>query len=439
MRASRVLVLGFAALISLGTGLLSLPAATTNRERLPLVDALFTATSAVCVTGLTVVDTGVAFSPLGQAMILGLIQVGGVGFVVMAITVSVLIGRRVGLRERLLVREALGQIRLQGMVRLVLYVIAVALILESAGATLLFLRWLPEMGIAQAAWFAVFHAISAFTNAGFDLFSQMGSSSLSIYRNDLVIVGVVGGLIALGSLGVTVLDELWRWPRTRRLSLHSRLVLLVSVSLWIGGALLIFVDETLSGTLVGQLPLGQRLLTAAFHSISARTGGFSTVPLAEFSQASLIGLLTLMFIGASTASMGGGVKTNTIGALLMTVWSIARGRLEVEAFGRTIPQETIYKALAVVTGAMLWVLGASTILAILEDHALMPLLLETVSAFGTVGYSIGITSELSVAGKLVIIATMFAGRLGPLTLVAALTRQPQLPAVRYPEEKILIG
>jgi trk system potassium uptake protein len=429
----------FLAMISLGTVLLSLPAAGAGGQPVHWVDALFTATSAVCVTGLTVVETGTRFSTFGHVVIIGLAEAGGIGFVSMAVLISVLVGRRVTLRERLLVQESLGQVKVQGMVRLVLHILALTLTAQAIGALLLWLRWQEDLGLARAAWFAVFHSISAFTNAGFDLFAQLGQDSLQGYRSDVLVTVVVGVLIVLGSLGLPVLDELARWPQTRRFSLHAQLVLVVSGALLVGGAILLLITESETHTLLGELPWGERILVAVFHSISARTGGLTTVPLAGLSSGGLLVLMALMFVGAATASMGGGIKVNVLGALLATLWSVARGRDEVEAFGRTIPRETIYKALAVLMGSATLVMVMTIVVVTLEGSEPLPLMFEIVSAVGTVGYSLGASAQMSPAGKLVVALTILIGRIGPLTMIAALARPPSLQHVRYPDEKILIG
>lgn len=435
----KALVLGFAAIIAFGALLLKLPIATADGRPLDWLDALFTATSATCVTGLAVVDTGTHFSAFGQAVILVLIQVGGVGFVTMAIVISALIGRRVGLRERLLVQEALGHIKVQGLVKLSLYILAVALAAEAVGAALLWARWQVDLGPVRAAWFAVFHSVSAFANAGFDLFGLVGQTSLHGYRSNVLVNVVIGGLVVLGSLGVPVLDEIIQWPRSRRFSLHAQLVLTMSVLLLAGGAALLLFTEIESRSAVGQLPWGERALAAAFQSASARTGGFSTVALVEMSAAGWFVLMVLMLAGAATASMGGGIKVNVLGVLLVTVWSVARGREEVEVFRRTIPRETVYKALAVMIASVTFIMVITILLTITEHLHPLHLLFETVSAFGTVGYSLGVTPNLLPAGKVLIVITMFAGRLGPLTMIAALARRPVAQLHRYPDEKIMIG
>jgi trk system potassium uptake protein len=434
----KALVLGFALIIATGTVLLRLPVAAADGQPLSWLDALFTATSAACVTGLVVVDTGTRFSFFGQAVILLLMQVGGIGFVTMAIVIMVLIGRRVNLAQRLLVQEALGQIRVQGMVRLALRILGIALVAEGIGFVVLWARWQPDLG-NQAAWFAIFHSVSAFVNAGFDLFAAQGQASLSGYRGDVLVNAVIGGLIVLGSLGMPVMLEIAQWRRAHRFSLHAHLVLWVSGLLLLAGAILLLVTEVDTHSLVGQLPLGERVLVAAFHSASARTGGFSTVDLGQMSPSGWFVLMALMFVGASTASMGGGIKVNVLGALLGTVWSVARGLDEVEIFKRVIPRETIYKALAVIMGAATFVMVMTIALITIERADPAHLMFEIVSAFGTVGYSLGVTSQLSSAGKLVVITTMFVGRLGPLTLIAALARRRAAPLLHYPEERVLIG
>jgi trk system potassium uptake protein len=435
----KVLVLGFVAIIAVGTLLLSLPIAAADGQRLNLINALFTATSALCVTGLTVVETGTHFSVFGQVVILVLLQVGGVGFITMAVAISVLIGRRVGLRERLTLQESLGYVKVQGMVKLALYILAVALVAEAVGFVLLWSRWQADLGPGQAAWFATFHSVSAFVNAGFDLFGKLGQSSLEAYRGDLLVNVVIGGLIFLGSLGLPVLDEIVHWRRVRRFSLHAMLVLTMSGLLLVVGAVFLLFTEFESTSSLAQMPWGERLMVAVFHSASARTGGFSTVPLVEMSAAAWFVIMPLMFVGAATASMGGGVKVNVLGALLVALWSVARGREDVEVFERTIPRETIYKALAVMIGAATFVMLMTVSLTFIERLDPLHLMFEVVSAFGTVGYSLGVTPYLSTASKLVVVVTMFVGRLGPLTLIAALAQQPAAQLMRYPEEKILIG
>lgn len=435
----KVLVLGFAFIIALGTVLLRLPIATADGRPLDWLDALFTATSAACVTGLAVVDTGTRFSFFGQAVILLLIQMGGIGFMTMAVVISVLIGRRVSLFERLLVKESLGQIKVQGMVRLALYITSVALAAEAIGAIWLWINWQSDLGPLRSVWFAIFHSVSAFANAGFDLFGSVGQVSISGYRADVMVNVVIGGLIILGSLGMPVLDDLLRWPKTRRLSVYSMLVLTISILLLVGGTLVLFITETESRSPVGQLPWGERLLVSAFHATSARTGGYSTVNLIDMSAAGWFVLMALMFTGAATASMGGGIKVNVLGVLLMTLWSVAKGREDVVAFGRTIPRETIYKALTIMFSSATFVMLITILLTITEHLPPHHLLFETVSAFGTVGLSLGVTPNLSVVGKLLIVITMFAGRLGVLTMIAALARQPSAQLRHYPEEKILIG
>lgn len=436
---SKALVLGFTAIIAFGTFLLSLPAASANGQALSSLDALFTATSALCVTGLAVVDTGSTFSLFGHIVILIFLQVGGVGFVTMAVVISVIIGRRVGLRERILLQESLGHVKIQGMVRLALYILGIALTAEAVGFFLLWVRWQPDLGLGRAAWYALFHSVSAFVNAGFDLFGQQGQSSLQGYRGDVLVNLVVAGLIFLGSLGAPVLIELINWRRTQRFSLHTLLVLSMSALLLVGGAVLILLTELNAESPLLQMPWGERLLVSFFHSASARTGGFSTVNLAEMTSTAWLVLIMLMFIGAATASMGGGVKVNVLGALVFTLWSVGRGREEGEAFGRTIPRETVYKAMAVVIGAAVFVMVMTIALTISERLEPFHLMFEVVSAFGTVGFSLGVTPELSPVGKLLVIITMFVGRLGPLTLIAALARTPAAQHLRYPEEKIMIG
>ncbi|MEN4012733.1 MAG: potassium transporter TrkG [Bellilinea sp.] len=414
-------------------------AASANGDPVHWLDALFTATSAVSVTGLSVLDISTRFSFFGQLIILILIQVGGIGYVTMAIVISVLIGRKVGLRERLMVFESLGQVKLQGMVRLALYTFMVAISVEAIGALILWIHWQSSLGPQEAVWYAIFHSVAAFANAGFDLFGQKGQLSLQAYRTDLLVNIVIGGLIVIGSLGLPVLDEIVRWRRTRRFSIHTKLVLTMTGLLLVFGALVILFIETESRSPVGLLPWHERVLVSFFHSASARTGGYSTISLTDMSPASWLVLMALMFSGAATASMGGGIKINVLGILLVTLWSIVRGREDVEIFNRTIPRETIYKALAVLLSAATYIMLITILIVKFEDGEPLHLMFEVVSAFGTVGYSMGVTPHLSTVGKFLIILTMIVGRVGPLTFLASIAGDSTRQVQRYPEEKILIG
>lgn len=436
----RVLVFGFGALILCGALLLSLPLATTNGQGLAILDAVFTASSALCVTGLVVVDTGTTFTLFGQLVIIFLIQIGGIGFMTFATLFAIFMGRRITLKERLLLQEALNQISLEGIVRLARYIIAISLLIESLGAIILTLNWYPELGWGKAAYFGIFHAISAFNNAGFDLFGNY--SSLTSFTSNVITNVTIMFLIITGGLGFVVLSDLYTF-KGKRFTLHSRLVMQVSVILIGFGSLFIFLLEFSNTASLANLDPGSRILAAVFQSVASRTAGFNTIDIATLRDSTLIVLILLMFIGASPGSTGGGIKTTTFITILLSVISTFKGSCNTTYQERTIPKEIIQKSVAIAFVALALICVVTLILSATENSDLLTLLFETVSAFGTVGLSMGITPKLTSYGKVAIIFTMFCGRVGPLTLAFALGQQRKRVSgqseIKYPEEKLIIG
>lgn len=434
----QILVVGFAMLIFVGTLLLTLPISSANGESLSLLDAFFTATSAVCVTGLIVVDTGTYFSAFGQVVILLLIQVGGLGFMAISTLFALAIGKKITLRERLIMQEALNQICMEGIVRLTKYLLVFTFLVEGVAALILGIRWIPDLGIKKAFYYGVFHAISAFCNAGFDLFSV----SLVNYRGDFIVNMVITFLFILGGIGVTVLIDLYNryTKRKTRLSLHSKMVLTITGFLIIFGTVCIFILEFTNSSTIASLSVQEKIFTSYFQGVVTRTAGFNTLPIGELRRATLFFMIIMMFIGASPGSTGGGIKTTTFGAVVSVVYSMVKGKNDVEIFKRRIPQEIIFKALTVVLVGIGVIVSATMILLTTEDFAFIKVLFEVVSAFATVGLSTGITSHLSWIGKIVIVVVMFLGRVGPLTLAFALAeRQRKKTRINYPEEKIIVG
>jgi len=429
-------VLGFAVAIALGTVALMLPVATRDGQGLSLVDALFTATSAVCVTGLVVVNTASHFTPFGQVVILVLIQVGALGIMTMSTFLAVLVGKRISLRERLVLQEATGSLSLAGLVRLTRTIALVALTIEAAGALVLTGRFARTYPLPEALYLGVFHSVSAFGNAGFDLFS----ASLQGYATDALVVGVVTALVVIGGLGVYVLLDLFPLRPFRRLGLHTRLVLVVTGVLLAMGVAAILLFEATNPRTLGALPWGDRLVNSLLLSATPRTAGFSTVPVAEMEPVTRFLVMILMFVGGSPGSTAGGIKTTTLATLVLAVRAAATRRTEVCCFERRFPREVVEKALAIFAmGAGLVALSTMALL-ITEQAPLGDVLFEAVSAFGTVGLSTGLTSELSAAGRLVVAATMFVGRIGPLTLAIAIAqRRPVNAVVAYPEERVMVG
>ncbi|WP_223879723.1 TrkH family potassium uptake protein [Paenibacillus spiritus] len=433
----QILVIGFAVIILLGTGLLMLPGATAAPGSLPFVDALFTATSATCVTGLVVHDTATTFTIFGEVVILALIQIGGLGFMTMATLIAFVLRRRISLRERLLLQEAMNQGSMEGIVRLIRRVLVFALGIEAVGAVLLALRWSSDMPAGRAVYFGVFHSVSMFNNAGFDLFGHY--RSLTGYAADPVVNLTVMLLIVTGGIGFIVLSELFEFRRTRRLSLHAKVALSMTGVLIGIGALVILLFEYTNPRTLGSLNTGGQIWGALFQSVSPRTAGANTVDITGLRQATQFFIVILMFIGASPGSTGGGIKTTTFALMVGAVIAMLRGREDIVMFRYRLHPERVSKALTVTVVALLLIVGVSMGLSTTEDAPFLTVLFEATSAFATVGLSMGLTPELSVPGKVLISLTMFAGRLGILTLAYAVGPRRGRELYRHPEGKIIIG
>jgi len=429
----RSLILSFGSFILLGTVVLTLPW-STNTGSIDLLDALFTATSAVCVTGLIVVDTGGYFTPWGQGVILGLIQAGGLGIMTFSVFFHRLLGMDISLRDRVAVRDTFAYSPIRDIFYVVKIVVVYTITVEIIGTCLLFIGWLPSYPMGTALYLSFFHAISAFCNAGFSLFEE----SLIACRANLLINLTVISLIVLGGIGFIVLHELRRKVEIASpFSLHTRLVLATTVILIVAGALIFFLLEQ-NNTLAG-LSLKNSVLISFFQSVTTRTAGFSTITTADLAKYALFFTMLLMFIGGASGSTAGGVKVNTFGVLLATIWSATRGREHAGAFGREFTIQQIYRALTVALLSLALLAVVVFLLTITEKFSFIDLLFETFSAFGTVGLSTGITPDLSLIGRLIITATMFVGRLGPLTLVLSLIQRQQPAAYRYPTDIVRTG
>ena len=421
----RIIAMGFAAVILLGSALLMLPCSVKDGVTLRYIDALYTSTSAVCVTGLIAVDAGDTFTPLGQAILAGLIQVGGLGVTSLGAGIIIAMGKRIDLKGRTLIREASNVDSSSGLVRLVKAILLTTLIFELAGAALSFLVFVQDYPPVRALGISLFHSIAAFNNSGFDILGNF--QNLIPYRDDLLLNLVTCGLIFFGGIGFLVIREVWQkrfcW---RKLSMHSRVVISVSVVLIVVGALLIKLTEDVTW------------LGAFFHSVSARTAGFSTYPLGEFNDTGLLVLAVLMFIGASPGSTGGGIKTSTFFALIQGIKSAATNKSE-KAFRFAVPRDAFRKA-SVITLLALCVVIVGTYLMLIFDPQVtsMQALFEVVSAFGTVGLSTGITAGLSDASKLLSILIMYIGRLGPLT-IASMWYFSHGERTRFPDGNLAIG
>lgn len=420
----RLIALGFAAVILIGSALLMLPISIRPGVEVAYIDALFTSTSAVCVTGLIAVDAYDNFTVFGQAVLAGLIQIGGLGVTSVGVGLILAAGRRVSIKGRSLVKEALNVDSFQGMVRLIQWVLKVTLCFEGAGAVLSFLTFSQDYPLPRALWTSVFHSIAAFNNSGFDILG--GMQNLIPYQSDVLLNLVTCALIIFGGLGFLVMLDIRRAGSFRKLTFHSKVVITTTAALLAVGTLLLKATEDMTW------------LGAFFHSVSARTAGFSTYSMGELTNAGLFTLILLMFIGASPGSTGGGIKTTTFFALMQQVRAVFTKK-KPGGFHRTLPGEAIDKAGVIALLSVVVVCVGTFLLCVLEPELdFVRLLFEEVSAFGTVGLSTGITPDLSVASKLVLILTMYIGRLGAFTLFSLWIDRPD-PSIRYTEEMITIG
>lgn len=430
----QILSLAYFVVISGGTSLLLLPLATVDGQGLPFVDALFTATSATAVTGLVVVSTGTYLTLFGQLVVMFLIKIGGLGIMSISTLFALFLGKKIGLKERLIIQEDLNQLKMSGMVQLVKYILIMTLLIEGTGTLLLFFRLYQEFPMGQAFYYSLFHSISAFNNAGFDLFGN----SLESFTGDIYMNLVIGSLIILGGLGFTVIAELYRRSGLSRVSLHTRIVIRISILLLVVAFIGVFFLE-LGNPAMESLTLKERFLASFFLSVSPRTAGFNTVPTGLLQGQTLFLIIILMFIGASPGSTGGGIKTTTFGALLFTVLATIRGKEDVDIFKRRLSQQVIFKAMTISFLSLVLIIFMTLLLTITEGAPFLDILFETFSAFGTVGLSTGITSQLSIPGRLLITLTMFIGRIGPLTLALAFGEGKTRSLYHYPEEKIMVG
>lgn len=444
----QVIALGFLGMILLGSALLTLPLASSTGRSVGFLNALFTSTSAVCVTGLVVADTGTAFSIFGQVVIILLIQAGGLGFMTMTTMVLLLIGKRISLRQRMIIAESLNEERLSGMVVMIKRILLVTFVTELIGAALLSTRFIPIYGVGKGIWFSFFHAISAFCNAGFDIIG--GYKSLIPFAGDFIINFTVMALIVIGGIGFVVILDIARKIKTgrnSRLSLHSRIVLIVTAILILGGAVIFFILESGNEKTIGspELNPGGKVLASLFQSVTTRTAGFNTIDQNAMTTESKLVSMVLMFIGASPAGTGGGIKTSTAAVIFLLVLAIVRGRKEVNVMGRRLDYNIILRSISIFMLGAVTVLTATVLLCISQMKA-EPFTLENImflvfSAFGTVGLDTGCSPLLGPMGKLLVILTMYGGRVGLLTVTLAIANRLNRgdTRVRYPEDKIMVG
>ncbi|HZH98293.1 MAG TPA: potassium transporter TrkG [Fimbriimonadaceae bacterium] len=437
LRPGFKLVLGLAALVLLGSLALMLPGVSTRQ--LSFSEASFTAVSALSVTGLSVITPSQDLTLTGQLVLLGLIQIGGVGYMVLAVTAFRLLGRNIRLVDRLALKDSLGLLSPGGVVELARQILRTVLLIELLGAVALWIAWRGAMPEGKAMFFGMFHAVSAFCNAGFDLFSGHPEHLEGLPR-DTATLGIIGTLIYLGGLGIPVLFDMATWKSRRHFSLHTKITVPLTLTLVLAGGLAFYLSEGLTTGVLEGASEEDALVMSFFQSVSFRTAGFVGVPNFENIEASsqLVGT-SLMFIGCAPASMGGGITTGTFATLIIALIAYARGRETPIFRGRAIPGEMVRKAAAVLTISLLVVLSATWVLSLTHGQGLRLIGFEVVSAFATCGLSLGMTSELSTFGRLVIMIVMFWGRLGALTVFVSFAAARVPRRVFYPEEKILIG
>jgi len=441
MRPGRLIVLVFLFIILLGAGLLCLPAASRSGEPTPFLTSLFTATSATCVTGLIRVDTGTHWAMFGQVVILLLIQIGGLGFMTIACLFFFALRRKIGLRERMVLAQALGSDSYSGIVSLVRNILRGTAAVEGVGALILFFRFLPEFGFGRALWYGVFHSVSAFCNAGFDVLADVDAGgSLCRYATDPVVNFTIMALIVIGGLGFAVWGDIRHHRRFSRLSVYSRLVVIITTVLIFGGAGVFAALEWNNPNTIGDLTVPQKLMAALFQSVTLRTAGFATFDQNALSDVSKAASDLLMLVGGSSGSTAGGVKTATVGVILLSAWSTARGRTSVHVMKRRIPRQAVENASALfILVLLLSGLGAA-FLSIADHVSLENALYETISALCTVGLTTGITSSLGTASQIILIVLMFFGRLGIMTIsVGFMAANRAEERVSYAETKIMIG
>lgn len=440
MSPPRIVLLGFITAILLGTLLLMLPFASKAGEGTPFLSALFTATSATCVTGLVVCDTFSHWSVFGQAVILLLIQIGGMGVVTIAVALSIISGKKISLRQRWIMQESISAPHVGGILRQTRFILKTAFLLEALGALALSFRFVPMFGLGRGLWFAVFHSVSAFCNAGFDLMGvNEPFSSMTAFTGDPLVVITLSLLIISGGVGFLTWGDIRdKGLRFRRYSVQSRVVLVFSALLLVGG-FACYEGELLHNSGIAA-PGAERFLAAIFQSVTTRTAGFNTLPLDSLGSGSQLVTIMLMLVGGATGSTAGGFKVNTLAVLLLTMISAFRGKANAEGFGRRLSAATIRNAVAIFLLYMLLFVGGGLLIRLADGIPLMGAMFEAASAVATVGLSLGYTPGLSAVSRVLLICLMYFGRVGGLTLMYAVVEQDRLGgAVRLPEETVAVG
>jgi trk system potassium uptake protein len=444
MTVSRTICLGFLAVITVGALLLLMPFSISDGTWSDPITALFTSTSAVCVTGLSVVDVGKYYSFWGQFFLVLLVQVGGLGYMTATTFLLLLLGRRFGLKDKIALQQSLDKSGLDGVVQLVQSILATTVLFELTGVFLLMTVFVPQYGFYDGLWSSIFHSVNAFNNAGFSIYSD----NLIGYVGSPLINLTIGGLIVFGGIGYQVIMEMYLWLRDRfyrspictMFSLNFKVVTSTTAVLLILGTIAFLVMEYNNPDTFGPLNLPQKIMAAWFQSVTPRTAGFNTIDIGKMTDVSIFLTIVLMFIGASPGSTGGGIKTTTFRILFSCTTAVLEGKEQVQCYQRQIPIALILKTISVVFGSLMVVIASATLVEMTNPELeFIQVLFESMSAFGTVGLSTGITAKISSIGKLIIIATMYIGRVGVLLLMSAAVGDPKPSTFKYPEESLLVG
>ncbi len=428
----RFLLISFVLLFTFGALLLKLQIATI--DHISWTDAFFMAASAATVTGLGTVDLSTTFTLFGQSVMLFLIEVGGLGIMTFAILVFIMLGRRIGIKQRLIMQEALNQPSVGGVIKLVLHILTFTIIIELVAIILLAIRWVPIYGWSEGLFYSVFHTIAAFNNAGFALWPD----NLTRFALDPVVNLVISTLIILGGLGFTVIIDFYHKKNAHQLSLHTKVMLLGTLIMNVVGFIFIFALEYHNPKTLGDLPLFGKIMAAYFQSVTTRTAGFNTIDISALEPSTAFFMIFFMFVGAGSTSTGGGIKLTTFVVIVAVVITFIRGNRDINIFNRRIKGEIIYRSLTIMTISTLFVFAAAFILMITEKGSFLQIIFETVSAFGTVGLTMNFTPSLTSAGKIILIVVMVFGKIGPLTLMYSITKK-QKEKIRYPEGNIFTG
>ena len=433
-----LLIFGFLSVILTGTIILMTPLVSTTGESTSFFNALFTATSATCVTGLIVFDTGTYFNEIGHIVIMLLIQIGGIGIMAFIALCIHLFKGKLSIKNKINVKEAYNVINIGDGLRIIKSIFIISLTMEIIGAIILSFVFIPEFGVSKGLFYSLFHSISAFNNAGFDLNGNF--SSLTNYVGNPIINFTIMALITIGSLGFIAILDIIDKKSFKKLSLTTKLVLCLTGTLLVLGFISFFILEAQNPKTLGELNFFEKILASLFLSVTARTAGFNTIDISGLTVASNLIFIVLMYIGASPTSTGGGLKTTTVLVPILSIIALFKGKDEIEVFERRIPRNLILKSSALITVVFLFSLVSTILLSLTENADFITILFEVASAINTVGLSLGLTPYLSIFGKLIIIILMFIGRIGPLTIVMALSlKQKSENSIKYIEEKILIG